>query len=163
LHHHIEFDSIRLMGFTGNAGSVRNVRGMAGLTRYLHHVGVVVPSERHASDLIAFLGLEERYRGYVERWQVLCIFTEGHGGSPVEFVVPCGDFLKDFNKGIGGLHHVAFAVDSLSAVHEYLRTRGMSLVEDKPVKGAGPFLCNFLSPIYTRGLTVEFIEEIKDT
>ena len=34
----------------------------------------------------------------------------------------------------------------------------MKMVEDEPIKGAGNFLCNFLSPIYTRGLTVEFVQ-----
>ncbi len=34
----------------------------------------------------------------------------------------------------------------------------MKLLEPEPVKGAGPFLCNFLSPIYTRGITIEFVE-----
>jgi len=26
------------------------------------------------------------------------------------------------------------------------------------VKGAGDFLCNFLSPVYTRGVTIEFVQ-----
>jgi hypothetical protein len=26
------------------------------------------------------------------------------------------------------------------------------------VKGAGNFLCNFLSPVYTRGITIEFVQ-----
>jgi len=150
------------MGLRVDSGGLPDVSGVPGITRYLHHVGIVVPSEERATDLMLLLGLGEWYRGYVERWQVLCIFTKGQGGSPIEFVVPCGDFLKQFNEGIGGLHHVAFAVDSLAIVREYLKTKGMSLLEDEPVKGAGPFLCNFLSPIYTRGLTVEFVEEIKD-
>lgn len=38
----------------------------------------------------------------------------------------------------------------------------MKLLNDVHVKGAGPFLCNFLSPIYTRGIQVEFIELIGD-
>jgi methylmalonyl-CoA/ethylmalonyl-CoA epimerase len=36
----------------------------------------------------------------------------------------------------------------------------MKLLEPEPIKGAGSFLCNFLSPIYTRGLTVEFVQII---
>jgi len=34
----------------------------------------------------------------------------------------------------------------------------MKLLEENHVKGAGPFRCNFLSPVYTRGLTIEYIE-----
>ncbi|MDB5423138.1 MAG: hypothetical protein JWQ29_554, partial [Phenylobacterium sp.] len=34
----------------------------------------------------------------------------------------------------------------------------MKFIEAEHVKGAGNFLCNFLSPIYTRGLTVEYVQ-----
>jgi hypothetical protein len=30
------------------------------------------------------------------------------------------------------------------------------------VRGAGSFLCNFLAPVYSRGVTVEFVEELHD-
>ena len=36
----------------------------------------------------------------------------------------------------------------------------MELLEAEAVKGAGDFLCNFLSPIYTRGITIEFIQPL---
>jgi methylmalonyl-CoA/ethylmalonyl-CoA epimerase len=151
------------MGFTKvDTSGIANAQAVMGLTRYLHHVGIVVPIETRAAELMGLLGLEEWYRGYVERWQALCIFTKRRDGSPIEFVVPNGGFLKEFNRGVGGLHHVAFAVDSLASASEYLKCRGMSLVEKEPVKGAGPFLCNFLSPVYTRGITIEFVEEIDE-
>jgi methylmalonyl-CoA/ethylmalonyl-CoA epimerase len=38
----------------------------------------------------------------------------------------------------------------------------MKLLEPKHVKGAGPFLCNFLSPIYTRGITIEYVQLLAD-
>jgi hypothetical protein len=110
---------------------------------------------------MTLLQLEEWYRGYVEPWQALCIFTKAPVGSPIEFVVPDGGTLKDFNGGVGGIHHVALAVDNLTKVAERLGKRGMKLLEKEPVKGAGPFYCNFLSPLYTRGVLIEFVEEIE--
>ena len=124
----------------------------------LHHVGIVMPSLERATELIELLGLAESYRGYVERYAATCIFTEGNGGSPIEFVVPSGGQLAKFNHGAGGLHHVAVEVDSLDAVTGDLATRGMSLLETSAVRGAGNFLCNFLSPGYTGGVIVELIE-----
>jgi methylmalonyl-CoA/ethylmalonyl-CoA epimerase len=124
----------------------------------VHHVGVVMPSVARATELMALLGLTESYRGYVERYEALCIFTEGNGGSPIEFVVPSGGPLAKFNHGAGGLHHVAIEVDSLDAVTGDLAARGVSLLEASAVPGAGDFLCNFLSPGYTGGVIVEFIE-----
>jgi methylmalonyl-CoA/ethylmalonyl-CoA epimerase len=124
----------------------------------LHHVGIVQPSEEDAQTLMALLGLEEDYRGYVEQWSALCIFTRREVGSPIEFVVPNGGPLASFNKGAGGLHHIALQVPDLDAVARDLAAQDMKFIEAQHVKGAGNFLCNFLSPIYTRGLTVEYVQ-----
>lgn len=127
-------------------------------SRLLHHVGIVQPTEADAKALMALLGLEEDYRGFVPQWSALCIFTVAKSGSPIEFVIPDGGPLERFNKGAGGLHHIALQVPSLRDLATALEAEGMKLLEPEPVKGAGPFLCNFLSPIYTRGITIEFVE-----
>lgn len=128
----------------------------------LHHVGIVVSDVDEMATMMATLGLVEDYRGYVPEFAALCIFVVGNGGSPVEFVVPdAGSVLAKFNKGMGGLHHLAYVVPSLDEKAAELAAVGMTLIERTHVKGAGAFYCNFLSPIYTRGLTVEFIELIK--
>ena len=123
----------------------------------LHHTGIVQMSEDNALAIMRLLGLEEDYRGYVPKWHALCIFTKAQQGSAIEFVVPDGGPLMKFNRGLGGLHHIALQVLDLDAVARDLHSQGMKLLEDEHVKGAGPFLCNFLSPIYTRGLTVEYV------
>jgi methylmalonyl-CoA/ethylmalonyl-CoA epimerase len=128
----------------------------------LHHVGIVQPTEKQAMDMMALLGLEEDYRGFVPTWGALCIFTKKLGASPIEFVVPDGGPLVKFNKGLGGLHHVAFEVQSLDDLTRQLGAAGMKLIEPERVKGAGQFWCNFLSPVYTRGITVEFVEPFRD-
>jgi methylmalonyl-CoA/ethylmalonyl-CoA epimerase len=125
----------------------------------IHHVGLVVPSEEQATDLMQLLGLAEAYRGFVEQYQALCIFTGGNGASPLELVVPTGGTLAEFNGGVGGLHHVAFGVADLVQLAAQLEGRGIRLLEPEPIQGAGQFLCNFLPPAYTRGITVEFVQE----
>ena len=127
-------------------------------SRLLHHVGIVQPDESDALALMSLLGLEEDYRGFVPQWSALCIFTKPNGGSPIEFVIPDGGPLERFNKGAGGLHHIALQVPSLEKLAAALEREGMKLLEAEHVKGAGDFLCNFLSPIYTRGITIEFVE-----
>src|SRR5258708_5921654 len=124
----------------------------------LHHVGIVQPTEQEALQFMHLLGMEEHYRGYVERWKCWGIFAQSYNGSTIEFVVPTEGVLTKFNKGAGGLHHVAVEVDNLDVTRSELEREGMQLVEAEHVKGAGPFLCNFLSPIYTRGIQVEFIQ-----
>jgi methylmalonyl-CoA/ethylmalonyl-CoA epimerase len=123
----------------------------------VHHVGIVAPNERQALGQMARLGLREDYRGRV--WDVTCIFTLGNGGSPVEFVVPGpASALATFNKGVGGIHHIALTVEDLEDATRRLNDMGVRLVAKAPVKGAGPFLCNFLPPIYTRGFAVELVQ-----
>ncbi len=124
----------------------------------LHHVGIVVPDADEMTAMMATLGLVEDYRGYVPEFNALCVFTHGNGASPVEFVVPDGGPLVKFNKGMGGLHHLAYLTDSLDAKAAELAAGGAKFLQDEHVKGAGPFRCNFVSPIYTRGLTIEYIE-----
>ncbi|WP_118134654.1 VOC family protein [Oceanicella sp. SM1341] len=125
----------------------------------LHHVGIVFPDIRDAEEMMELLGLEETSRGRVEAWSVECIFTRAApGGSPVEFIIPSGGPLANFNKGAGGLHHVAFTVPSLDLVRDTLQAQGKGLLESRHMRGAGPFLCNFLHPVHTRGVIVEFIE-----
>jgi methylmalonyl-CoA/ethylmalonyl-CoA epimerase len=126
----------------------------------LHHTGIVQSSEEEVATMMALLGLVEDYRGYVPEWSALCIFTKAAHGSPIEFVVPDGGPLLKFNKGLGGLHHIALQVSDLDQLARELEAEGMKLLEKKHVKGAGPFLCNFLSPIYTRGVTVEYVQVI---
>lgn len=124
----------------------------------LHHVGIVQASEEEALTLMALMGLEEDYRGFVPQFSALCIFTKAVTGSPIEFVVPDGGPLAKFNKGAGGLHHIALQVPHLDALQRGLEAEGMKLLEPEHVKGAGDFLCNFLSPVYTRGITIEFVQ-----
>jgi len=130
------------------------------LSPRLHHVGIITPSEKRANDQLRRLGLQEDYRGYVEKWDVLCIFTKPNEGSPLEFVIPFSGPLKDFNQGVGGLHHIALTVPDIRATMRLLAQAGVRTLEDEPVKGAGPFLCNFLPPLFTRGFTLELVEEL---
>jgi methylmalonyl-CoA/ethylmalonyl-CoA epimerase len=131
------------------------------MTPDLHHVGIVQPSEEQALALMALLGLEEDFRGFVPQWSALCIFTKRTSGSAIEFVIPAGGTLERFNKGAGGLHHIALEVPDLDRLAQSLQAEGMRLLETEHVKGAGNFLCNFLSPAYTRGITVEFVQRLE--
>ena len=124
----------------------------------LHHVGIIQPSEEDAVQMMTLLGLEEDFRGFVPQFSALCIFTRRSEGSPIEFVIPDGGPLEKFNKGAGGLHHIALQVPDLDALAQDLAAQDMRLLEPRHVKGAGNFLCNFLSPVYTRGVTIEYVQ-----
>jgi methylmalonyl-CoA/ethylmalonyl-CoA epimerase len=130
----------------------------AGENTALHHVGVICRSEAAADRLIGLTGLEERERGFVPQYEALCVFCGTPDSSYVELVIPSGGTLKDFNKGAGGLHHIAIAVPSLRDLQGKLKQAGIDLLEEEPVRGAGDFYCNFLSPVHTGGVIIEYVE-----
>jgi methylmalonyl-CoA/ethylmalonyl-CoA epimerase len=125
-------------------------------TARLHHVGIVVPDEAQVASLLDLLGLQAAHTSYVSEYEADCIFTAGPGAC-IEFVVPRGGSLTRFNRGVGGLHHIAVEVPDLSAATHELRQRGVQLLEEKAVE-TDILKINFIPPIYTRGIIVELVE-----
>lgn len=127
----------------------------------LHHVGIVQPDMESADFFMEVFGHVEEYRGYVPAFECWCIFVKAPKGQPtVELVVPTGGSLARFNRGAGGLHHYAYETPDIVALQRDFEARGMKMLQPEPVKGAGNFLCNFLSPIATRGVLVEFVQPL---
>jgi len=126
----------------------------------LHHVGILFPTVLDAEDFIALMALEEDYRGRVEQWDCLCIFTKPASGAAIELVVPGSGALKRFNKGAGGVHHYAYEVADIELASRDCEARGMNMLLPAPIKGAGDFLCNFITPMSLRGIQVELVQPL---
>lgn len=125
----------------------------------LHHVGVVQPDWDAARAFMELFGHVEDFRGYVPEFECWCLFCVALPDQPaVELVVPTGGSVARFNRGTGGLHHYAFETPDLRALQQDLAARDIAMTWPEPVKGAGDFLCNFLSPIATRGVIVEYVQ-----
>jgi methylmalonyl-CoA epimerase len=136
--------------------------GLAAITGgapVLHHVGIVVPDFAAAEAYMSIFGHEEEYRGQVPEFDCWCLFLTAPAGQPaVELVVPTGGSLARFNRGAGGLHHYALVTPDIRALQADLAKRDIAMLRDEPVKGAGNFLCNFISPVATRGVLVEYVQ-----
>jgi catechol 2,3-dioxygenase-like lactoylglutathione lyase family enzyme len=127
----------------------------------LHHVGIVQPDMAAAETFMEIFGHAEDYRGYVEAFECWCIFcTAPAGSAAVELVVPTGGSLARFNRGAGGLHHYAFETPDIRVLQDDFAKRDVTMLLPEPVKGAGNFLCNFINPIATRGILVEYVQPI---
>ncbi|MEM6480268.1 MAG: VOC family protein [Pseudomonadota bacterium] len=125
----------------------------------LHHVGIVQQDMAAADAYMALFGHREDYRGYVAAFECWCIFCSApNGGAAVELVVPTGGSLSRFNRGAGGLHHYAFKTPDIRALQSELAAQDVPMLHAEPVKGAGNFLCNFVSPVPTRGVLIEYVE-----
>lgn len=125
----------------------------------LHHVGIVLPDMEAARAYMEIFGHIEAYRGHVAEFECWCLFMQAPANQPaVELVIPTGGSLARFNRGAGGLHHYAYEVADIRALQAALAARDMPMLQAEPVKGAGNFLCNFLSPVVTRGVLVEYVQ-----
>ena len=125
----------------------------------LHHVGIIVPDLARVDLLVGLLGLERGAEQYVPEYQADCYFTSGPGAC-IEFIVPRGGKLSEFNKGFGGIHHIAMEVDDLVSATAELQTNGVKMLENQLVD-AGPININFVPPLYTRGVIVELVQRKK--
>jgi len=84
------------------------------------------------------------------------------GGSQIELVRPTDDqtgTARFLAKRGPGMHHVSFEVDDLAAVLVQLRARGVRLINEQPVAGAGGALVAFVHPESTGGVLVELCQE----
>ncbi len=134
------------------------------MLKRIHHVGVVVPNLEQA---LAFwrdlLGLELTKSATVPDQGVRAALLEA-GGTEIELLEPLspengvGKFLG--RRG-GGLHHVCFETDDVSAELEAARAKGIQLIDQKPRKGLAGMIC-FLHPKATRGVLVEYAQPLEE-
>lgn len=129
----------------------------------LHHVGIVMTSEDRAKRFLEKFGLEEDYVEYVEAYHADCLFTKyGEKESPIELVIPKEGILTSYNNGKGGIHHIAFEVEDVEAVRQEYEAKGLKMLEEKAVEGAGGIIVNFLRPRFGEGILVEFVQQVKE-
>lgn len=122
----------------------------------LHHVSIIVPDDERVAELAELFGLQLGRRQYVAQYEADCIFTTGDHGI-IEFIIAKSGKLSRFNKGMGGLHHIAIAVADLEVAKKELAAKGIPFLENRPVD-AGPISINFVEPAYTRGVIVEYVQ-----
>ena len=68
--------------------------------------------------------------------------------------------LTQFNKGKGGIAHVAFLVDDVRATSKDCEALGYQMLEKEPVEGTEDIIVNFIRPKFTQGILVELIEQV---
>ena len=127
----------------------------------IHHIGIIVPDEEQADFLFRLMGLTRGHTVYVKEYEATCIFGSGEGRL-LEFIVPDpGGKLSEFNRGLGGIHHLAIETPDIKQAAEYLdRELEVDFLEEEPVL-AGDLLINFLPPSMARGIIIEYIQKMK--
>lgn len=124
----------------------------------IHHIGIVARDEHQIAEFKTILGLEEHFRGTIEKYNVTNIFLKCSGETKLHFMIPQKGILRNFNNGNGGLHHIAFCTPNISTYQKRIESHGLRFISEFKQKGIGQFHFNFVYP-NVAGLNVEIIED----
>jgi len=131
------------------------------MRKKLHHIGIVLPSMEAANEFLDKFGFEKESVSYTESNESYFIFTKAlEGEPPLEIMVPTGGVLAAYNKGKGGIHHIAIEVEDVEAVSREFEAKGLQMLYEEASRPVDHVLCNFVRPKYGNGILVEFIQNI---
>ena len=130
------------------------------MLKKIDHLGIAVRSLNEAVPYYEkALGLKCEHREEVPSQKVrTAFFTVGEVHlellEPTEADSPIGKFLE--KNPNGGIHHIAFGTDDISAQLGKASQAGVKLIHEKPFDGAAGKLVAFLHPKSTFGVLTEF-------
>ena len=126
----------------------------------IDHLGIAVHSlDETVSYYEKALGLKCEHREEVPSQKVrTAFFTVGQTHiellEPTSPDSPIAKFLEKNPKG--GIHHVAFGTDDITAQLATAKAAGVALINETPVNGAHEMQVAFLHPKSTYGVLTEF-------
>jgi methylmalonyl-CoA/ethylmalonyl-CoA epimerase len=127
----------------------------------VHHIGIVVTDEARMDAFAQAMNLVEIKREHLPKYHVTNVFFESRsssGGPLIQFAIPTAGTLRNFNRGAGGFHHVAFKTDDVERAQRAMEAAGMRFIATEPQIGVDGLRFNFVSP-NVQGLNVEIVEE----
>lgn len=127
----------------------------------MHHIGIVVTEEERMSAFAAAMGLVEIQRASLPKYDVTNVFfASPHSvvGPLIQFAIPGGGALRNFNRGAGGIHHIAFGTTDLHGTQRAMESGGFRFIAPEPQTGVGGLLFNFVFP-NVQGINIEIVQE----
>ena len=150
------------MANPGEIMSIQRVGGGAQTRKFLENLGFVTGGEVKVLT-VTEMCIRDRvdYTGYVKAYTADLIFTK-HGAyeSPIEFIIPRGGVLAEYNKGRGGIAHICIEVNDIKGATEELISKGFEMLEKEAVEGTDDIIVNFLRPKYSHGIIIELAETV---
>ena len=130
----------------------------------IEHIGIAVKSLEKSNTLFASLFGEKHYKiEEVSSEGVKTSFFQV-GTNKIELLEasdPDSPIAKFISKKGEGIHHIAFAVEDITAEIKRLKKEGFIFLNEIPKKGADNKLVAFIHPKSTNGVLVELCQEIK--
>ena len=133
---------------------------------HIEHLGIAVTSLEETMPFFEFLTGSKCYSiEVVEDKKVKTAFFKV-GQTKIELLEPTSPestiakFIEK-NGGRGGIHHVAFNVESVADALKEAEAAGIRLIDVQPRKGAENLMIAFLHPKSTCGVLTEICEQPK--
>jgi methylmalonyl-CoA/ethylmalonyl-CoA epimerase len=129
---------------------------------HVHHLGIAVRDIDAAIKLYESIGGTLIGREFTVDGKVELAMLDLGGGSRIEPISPAtpDSFLHRYLEERGeGLHHVAYAVDDITATLADLKSQGYELIDEVPRPGFGGHLIAFIKPGSTMGALWELVQE----
>ncbi|UCE67744.1 MAG: VOC family protein [Candidatus Zixiibacteriota bacterium] len=124
----------------------------------LHHIGIVARDEAQIEEFKKILELKEETRETIEKYNVTNVFLTCGGDTKLHFMIPHKGVLKNYNRGRGGFHHIAFCAEDIAEIQKALENKGIRFIAAEKQEGVKKFKFNFVVPNIA-GLNIEFIED----
>ena len=134
---------------------------MASIKRIDHIAIVVEDIESTLGFWRDALGLELAHIEDVPEQKSLVAFLPV-GESEIELVRPTTDdsgVARYLQKRGPGMHHISLEVDDIVGMLAQLKAKGVRLINETPVAGAGGKQIAFIHPESTRGVLVELYQQ----
>jgi len=127
----------------------------------IDHIGIAVNSLADAEKNYRDLGFHFDHIEAVEEQKVKVAFFHC-GDSHIELLEPTSEdspIAKFISKRGSGIHHLCVEVDDLETALEQYAAKGVRLINEKPVIGAGGCRVAFVHPRSTQGVLLELKEK----
>ncbi|NWF54378.1 MAG: methylmalonyl-CoA epimerase [Syntrophaceae bacterium] len=126
------------------------------------HIGVAVKNVEEVEKLYSeVLGLPITGREVSRDNKVSFIPLGDTAIELLESVQPDGAIARHIEKRGEGIHHIALEVDNIESALEELKAKGVTLIDQKPRRGAHDSKIAFLHPKGTHGVLLELCESKK--
>lgn len=130
-------------------------------TLKVDHIGIAV---KNLDETLKFytevLGLEVQGSEIVEEQKVKVAFLPV-GDSEIELLEstdPEGPIARFIEKNGEGVQHIAFKVDDIEEAIEYMKSKGMRMIDEQPRYGAGGAKIAFVHPKSSNRVLVELTQ-----
>jgi methylmalonyl-CoA epimerase len=129
--------------------------------KHVEHIGIAMPSEEESLQLGRLLFGREPDTVEEVSSQKVKTYIYRVGQTKIEFLVPTSEdstivkFLSDRGQG---LHHLAFAVDSVEEAIRELKEKGVRMIDESPREGVEGTRIAFMHPKSTGRVLVELVE-----